>query len=182
MIRSVLITFAVSLALAEAGFCQLNSAVDPVTENGLLGAGWAFNRVLTDAGYKAIGNDPRSTLSIYQDLASGANGARQLSAPLAAGVTIVISPTNENGPGNVGFFYGGAVYSNSGRTGLFGTNFTLQDWLNRFGDKHGVYYFALPDPSHVQSAKNAKIPLFCILRAIQTKEQRDRKVSTDESS
>jgi hypothetical protein len=147
MIRSVLISFATWLALAKAGFCQLNSAVDPVTENGLLGAGWAFNRVLTDAGYKAMGNDPLSTLSIYQALASGANGARQLSAPLAAGVTVVISPTNENGPGNVGFFYGGVVYSNSGRTGLFGTNFTLQDWLSRFADKHGVYYFALPEPS-----------------------------------
>ena len=147
MIRSTLVGFAISLALAEVAFCQLNSAVDPVTENGLLGAGWAFNRVLTDAGYKAVGDDLLSTLSIYQALASGANGARQLSAPLASGVTIIISPTNENGPGNVGFFYGAAVYCNSGRTGLFGTNFTLQDWLNRFADKHGVYYFALPEPS-----------------------------------
>jgi hypothetical protein len=62
-------------------------------------------------------------------------------------VTIVTSPTNENGPGNVVFFYGATVYCNSGRTGLFGTNFTLQDWLNRFADKHGGYYFALPEPS-----------------------------------
>src|SRR3984893_17176217 len=157
MIRSTLISFAISLVLAEAGFCQLNSAMDPVTENGLLGAGWAFNRVLTDAGYKAVGNDPLSTLSIYQALASGANGARQLSAPLPASVTIVISPTNENGPGNVGFLYGGAVYSNSGRTGLFGTNFTLQDWLNRFADKHGVYYFALPEPSHGECQKTEEL-------------------------
>jgi hypothetical protein len=182
MVLAILISFAISLGLEETGFCQLNSAVDPVTENGLLGAGWAFNRVLTDAGYKAVGSDPLSTLSIYQALASGANGARQLSAPLAAGVTIVISPTNENGAGNVGFFYGGAVYSNSGRTGLFGTNFTLQDWLNRFADKHGVYYFALPEPSHVQSPKNAEMPLFCILRAAPTREQRDRIIITDESS
>ena len=56
----------------------------------------------------------------------------------------MISPTNENGPGNVGFFYGDTVCCNSGRIGLFGTNFTLQNWLNRFADKHGVYYFALP--------------------------------------
>ena len=52
----------------------------------------------------------------------------------------MINPTNENGPGNVGLFYGATVYCNSGRTGLFGTNFTLQNWLNRFADKHGVYY------------------------------------------
>jgi hypothetical protein len=67
--------------------------------------------------WEGAGEPDSHPLSIYQALASGANGARQLSAPLAASVTIVISPTNENGLGNVGFFYGGAVYCNSGRTG-----------------------------------------------------------------
>jgi hypothetical protein len=137
----------IGLLLAKLAFGQLTSRTDPMTDNGLLGSGWVFQRILADAGYRPIGVDPLSTMSIYQALVSGADGARPVSAPLPGGVTIIISPTNENGAGCVGFVRGGSVLCNSGRTGRFGPAFNLQQWIDRFGVRFGYYFFVLPEPN-----------------------------------
>jgi hypothetical protein len=141
--------------LARSGFGQLSSRIDPMTDNGLLGSGWAFQRILSDAGYRPIGVDPLSTMSIYQALASGADGARPVSAPIPGGVTIIISPTNENGAGCVGFVRDGSVLCNSGRTGQFVPTFSLQQWIDRFGVRFGYYFFVLSEPSSVLAKRES---------------------------
>ena len=140
--------------LAKAAICgQLNSRLDPLTDNGLLGSGWAFQKILADAGYKPIGADPLSTMSIYQALVAGADGAKPVSSP-TGGTLIIISPTNENGAGCVGFLRGNTVLCNSGKTGLFGPTFTLQQWVARFGVRFGYYLFVLPEPRLAQRGYN----------------------------
>ena len=142
------------LLLTKAAICDpLNSRFDPMTDNGLFGSAWAFQKILEDAGYEPIGADPLSTMSIYQALVSGADGAKPMSSP-TRGTMIIISPTNENGAGCVGFLRGDTVWSNSGKTGSFGPTFTLEHWIARFGVRFGYYFFVLPEPRLAASASD----------------------------
>jgi hypothetical protein len=116
-------------------------------DNGILGCGWAFNQVLQRAGYASVGSNPMYTPSIYQALVSGADGAKEVAAPVAGQITVIITPSDSQGHGHVGFVGtdGQTVYSNSSSTGLFSQNYSVDSWTGRQSNSR-THYFVLGSP------------------------------------